>query len=153
LTTTCSSIRSQVHYLSGPIRCEDAAGVPALGVVLNPVLEELFVGVVGRGASLNGRPMRTSGEAALPRALLGTEIGVATDPAVLDAMYGRLRAYAAAGRSLRCGGSCALGLCSVAAGRLEDRFLHGRTRARGVSVGKQIDQERPTPTPRVRCGR
>ena len=42
----------------------DAAGVPALGVVLNPVLEELFVGVVGRGASLNGRPMRTSGEAA-----------------------------------------------------------------------------------------
>ena len=41
----------------------------------------------------------------------------------------------------------------VAAGRLEDRFLHGRTRARGVSVGKQIDQERPTPTPRVRCGR
>jgi inositol-phosphate phosphatase/L-galactose 1-phosphate phosphatase len=103
----------------------DAAGVPALGVVLNPVLEELFVGVVGRGASLNGRPMRTSGEAALPRALLGTEIGVSTDPAVLDAMYGRLRAYAAAGRSLRCGGSCALGLCSVAAGRLDAFFEIG----------------------------
>ena len=103
----------------------DAAAAPALGVVLAPVTGDLYVGVVGRGATLNGGAIATSGETAMGRALLGTEVGVSTDPAVLDAMYGRLRAYAAAGRSLRCGGSCALGLCGVAAGRLDAFFEIG----------------------------
>ena len=84
--------------------------------MLNPVLNELFVGVVGRGATLNGKAIHTSPCVDFASALAGTEIGVSTDPAVLNAIYGRLRAYAGAARSLRCGGSCALGLCSVAAG-------------------------------------
>lgn len=103
----------------------DAAGRPALGVVFNPVLDELFVGVAGRGATLNGKPIKTSACDDLASALVGTEIGVSTDPDVLNALYGRLRAYAGAARSLRCGGSCALGLCSVAAGRLDAFFEIG----------------------------
>ena len=103
----------------------DATGASALGVVLNPVLDELFVGVVGRGATLNGEAITTSPCTDFASALAGTEIGVSTDPAVLDAIYGRLRDYAGAARSLRCGGSCALGLCSVAAGRLDAFFEIG----------------------------
>lgn len=98
---------------------------PVVGVVFNPVMKELFVGVLGRGATLNGAPIRASGETDLSRALVGTEIGVSEDARVVDAVFGRVRALTSAARSLRCGGSCALGLCGVACGRLDAFFEVG----------------------------
>lgn len=99
---------------------------PALGVVFNPILDELFVAATGRGATLNGVAISArAGATALGSALVGTEVGTSTDPAVLDATYARVRVFAAAARSLRCGGSCALGLASVAAGRLDAFFEVG----------------------------
>ena len=99
--------------------------VPVVGVVFNPVMGELFVGALGRGATLNGNPIRVSGEKDLSRALIGTEIGVSEDPRVVDAIFGRVRALTSAARSLRCGGSCAQGLCGVACGRLDAFFEVG----------------------------
>lgn len=99
---------------------------PTLGVVFNPILDELFVAATGRGATLNGVPIKArEGATELSTSLVGTEIGTSTDPAVLDAMYGRVRSFASAARSLRCGGSCALGLAAVAAGRLDAFFEVG----------------------------
>jgi len=103
-------------------------GYPVLGVVLNPIMGELFVGVVGRGATVTKvvgegesekTTIRVSGENDLSRALVGTEIGVSEDPSVVDAIFGRAKALTSRARSLRCGGSCALGLCGVASGRLD----------------------------------
>ena len=96
-----------------------ADGAPVLGVVFNPVMDELFVGVRGRGATLNGAAIRVSGERDLARALVGTEIGVSENPLVVNAVFGRVKALTSEARSLRCGGSCALGLCGVASGRLD----------------------------------
>ena len=92
---------------------------PVLGVVFNPVMDELFVGATGRGATLNGSAIRVSGEQDLSRALVGTEIGVSENPLVVDAIFARVKAVTSRARSLRCGGSCALGLCGVACGRLD----------------------------------
>lgn len=98
---------------------------PVLGVVFNPVMDEMFVGVLGRGATLNGHKISVSGEQDLSRALVGTEIGVSENPLVVDAIFGRVKALTSKARSLRCGGSCALGLCGVACGRLDVFFEVG----------------------------
>jgi histidinol phosphatase-like enzyme (inositol monophosphatase family) len=45
--------------------------VPVLGVALLPVTEELFIGVDGGGATMNGRPLRVSNVAAIEDAAIG----------------------------------------------------------------------------------
>ncbi|MBM4365265.1 MAG: 3'(2'),5'-bisphosphate nucleotidase CysQ [Deltaproteobacteria bacterium] len=40
-------------------------GAPVLGVLYNPIADELFSGVVGEGASFNGQPCRASSHAGL----------------------------------------------------------------------------------------
>ncbi|GIM11775.1 hypothetical protein Vretimale_15249, partial [Volvox reticuliferus] len=96
--------------------------VVVVGVVYNPVLEELFVAAEGGGAYLNGERLAVSGRTQLTGALLGTEVGTARDDDTLDAMFGRVRQLVARMRSVRCTGSCALGLCSVALGRCDAFF-------------------------------
>ncbi|KAG2502204.1 hypothetical protein HYH03_000690 [Edaphochlamys debaryana] len=93
--------------------------VVVAGVVYNPVLDELFVAAAGGGAYLNGQRLAVSGHTQMAGALLGTEIGTARDAPTLDAMFGRLRALVGRMRAVRCSGSCALNLASVAAGRLD----------------------------------
>ncbi|KXZ45857.1 hypothetical protein GPECTOR_50g651 [Gonium pectorale] len=93
--------------------------VVVVGVVYNPVLEELFVAAAGGGAFCNGERIATSRQTDLAGALLGTEVGTARDAETLDAMFGRMRALTSRMRSIRCTGSCALNLCSVALGRTD----------------------------------
>ncbi|GFR42311.1 hypothetical protein Agub_g3217, partial [Astrephomene gubernaculifera] len=92
------------------------------GVVFNPVLGELFVAAEGGGAFCNGARMATSGQTQLAAAIVGTEVGTARDDNTLDAMFARIRALTCRARALRCTGSCALNLCSVALGRLDAFF-------------------------------
>ncbi|KAG7019374.1 Inositol monophosphatase 1, partial [Cucurbita argyrosperma subsp. argyrosperma] len=47
--------------------------VPTVGVVYNPIIEELFTGIRGKGASLNGRPIKVSSQDELLKSLLATE--------------------------------------------------------------------------------
>lgn len=92
-----------------------ADGVPILGVVYDPVHDELFSARRGHGASLNGRPMEPpSGDG--PPLSLGGSSGllawcVHRRPAVLGELLERFG-------KLRILGSQALHLCYVAAGRL-----------------------------------
>lgn len=90
-----------------------------VSVVHNPILGETFTAVRGRGAQLNGQPISVSEEADLGSALVATEVGVTRDPATVEAIFDRISKVAVATRSLRCLGSCALNLCSVAMGRLD----------------------------------
>jgi hypothetical protein len=53
------------------VACEDADGC-LVGVVLDPSRDELFAAQRGRGATLNGRPIRVSPADDLSRALIGT---------------------------------------------------------------------------------
>jgi fructose-1,6-bisphosphatase/inositol monophosphatase family enzyme len=79
--------------------------------------------VRGGGAFLNGSPIQASDTAQLSKALVATELGTRRDAAFLDAAFDRIRRLGAATRSLRCTGSCALNLCSVAMGRRVGRWL------------------------------
>lgn len=100
-------------------------GVPAVGVVHNPILNETFEATLGGGARLNGEVITCSEARELGRALIGTEVGVHRDERTVDAIIGRFRALTQSSRSVRCSGSCAMNMCGVAMGRLDGFFEIG----------------------------
>lgn len=63
-----------------------------VGVVYNPILDELYTAMRGKGAFLNGEPIRVSDCPDLGSALIITEIGVTRDDATLSALFGRISA-------------------------------------------------------------
>ena len=98
----------------------ERAGEVVLGVVHDPMGEETFVAERGRGATLNGEPIRVSSTDEPIRALIAT--GFPYDRAELPEaleLFGRL---AASTRGMRRLGSAALDLCYVAAGRLDGYY-------------------------------
>ena len=89
---------------------------PLLGVLVAPALGETFVARQGGGALLNGVPIHAAATSALASAVI--EVGWShrrPNPPFL-ALCERVMAQ---GSSLRLGGSGALGLADVAAGRLD----------------------------------
>ncbi|PIA38370.1 hypothetical protein AQUCO_02800217v1 [Aquilegia coerulea] len=93
--------------------------VPTVGVVYNPILDELFTGIRGKGAFLNGNPIKVSTQSELVKSLLVTEVGTKRDTTTVDATTGRLNRLLFKVRSLRMSGSCALNLCGIACGRVD----------------------------------
>ena len=131
------------NYLYGiPAFCvsigvEDAEGVAA-GVVYEPVRRELFSAARGTGAFRDGRAIRTSSQAKLPLALLGTGFGY--DAGRRRKQANRLVRVLPAVRDIRRAGSAALDLCSVACGRLDGYFEEG-LQAWDYSAGSLIVAE------------
>ncbi|KAH0890848.1 hypothetical protein HID58_053277 [Brassica napus] len=121
--------------------------VPVVGVVFNPIMDELFTGVQGKGAFFNGKPIKgwnfiyfshtlqsrdfvgqdennvlffvVSTQSELVTALLLAEAGVKRDKATLDDATNRINSLLTKVRNIRICGSCALDLCSVACGRAD----------------------------------
>ena len=87
-------------------------------VVLDPVRDELYTAIRGKGAQLNGAPIRVSSCMALEQALLGTVFPARKSPVLHDylPLLGTLLGRSA---SVRRAGSAALDLAYVAAGRLD----------------------------------
>jgi len=98
-----------------------ADGAPVLGVVYDPLRRELFVAERGRGATLDGRPLRVGDREDLGTAIGGFDLGYDEE--------GRGQALAAAValrpaiQSLRVMGSAVLGQAYVACGRF-DLYFH-----------------------------
>ncbi len=63
-----------------------------VGVVYNPIMEEMFTAVSGKGAFLNGKRIHASSCDSLGSALAVSEIGVTRDDETLDALFGRISA-------------------------------------------------------------
>jgi myo-inositol-1(or 4)-monophosphatase len=95
----------------------ERAGQVVLGVVYDPLRDELFCAEAGVGATLNGRPLRVSATDALVRSLLTT--GFPYDRTLYPAALRRWDALIYQAQALRRGGSAALDLCCVAAGRCD----------------------------------
>lgn len=93
--------------------------VSVVGVVYNPILNELFTAVKGGGAFLNGQRISVSEEHDIGKAQVATEIGVHREKEVVDATLKRIGGLLLEIRSLRMCGSCAMNLCGVALGRLD----------------------------------
>lgn len=93
------------------------AGKMRLGVILDPVSDELYTAVDGAGAHLNGHPISASDCTDLSRALIACSFpaGVKADSPEVARFVKVLERC----RSLRRLGSCALNMCYVAAGRLD----------------------------------
>ncbi|KAI7843873.1 hypothetical protein COHA_002420 [Chlorella ohadii] len=114
---------------------------PVVGVVYNPILNELYHAVVGGGAFLNGQPIRVSETTELKKAVIATELGTRRDADFLDACFHRIRQLGQGARSLRCSGSCALNLCSVAMGRLDVFYEIGLGGCWDLCAGALVLQE------------
>ncbi len=110
-----------------------------VGVVFDPMRNELFVARRGHGASLDGHTIRVSSTGSIERALLAT--GFPYDRQARAAYYmGFLRDFLEAAQDVRRFGSAALDLCWVAAGRY-DGFWEWRLHAWDVAAGSLIVTE------------
>eukprot|EP01023_Acetabularia_acetabulum_P059163 TRINITY_DN7104_c0_g1_i1.p1 TRINITY_DN7104_c0_g1~~TRINITY_DN7104_c0_g1_i1.p1 ORF type:complete len:309 (-),score=53.21 TRINITY_DN7104_c0_g1_i1:227-1153(-) len=116
-------------------------GEGVVGVVYNPVLDELFSACKGQGAFLNGEPISVSSEEKIGKALVATELGVTRDQETIEAVYDRIRNLTMQVRSIRCCGSCAMNICGVACGRLDAFYEIGFGGPWDVAAGAVILKE------------
>lgn len=113
-------------------------GEPILGVVYDPMRDELFVAERGQGATLNGEPIHVSTSRELIGSLLATGFPYdlarrGPSNALWDAFNGRCQ-------GVRRDGAAALNLCYVAAGRL-DGFWEQPLQAWDVGAGAILVRE------------
>ena len=96
----------------------EEGGRVVLGLVYDPMRDEMFTARSGGGAFLNGRPVRVSEVDDLGRSLLATGFpyDIRTSPVNNIGHWGRFLVHAQAVR--RCG-SAAMDLCYVACGRFD----------------------------------
>ena len=102
-------------------RVDQATGRPEIGVVYDPLHDELFAAWRGGGATLNGIALRIGGATDLRQALLACDIGYTA--AISTRMMRAAVAMQPQARRLRILGSAVLALAYVAAGRV-DAFFH-----------------------------
>ncbi|XP_066957646.1 inositol monophosphatase 1 isoform X1 [Macrobrachium rosenbergii] len=87
-----------------------------LGIVYNPVLEQMFTAIKGEGAFLNGEKLSVSGETELAKSLVFAEMGSSQDAEKMDTVITNLTTLLPKVHGLRAMGSCTLNMCYVATG-------------------------------------
>ncbi|GAA4867188.1 inositol monophosphatase family protein [Kitasatospora terrestris] len=113
-------------------------GEAVVGVVFAPVRGELFHAVRGGGAYLDGRPIAGRPAPEWGRALLATGFAYVQETRVRQARV--LAELMPEARDVRRGGSAALDLCDLAAGRLDGYYERGLApwdRAAGLLVVRE----------------
>ncbi len=86
-----------------------------VGAVFDPSLNECFTAAIGRGAFLNGRPIRTSSSNRLSEVIAGTGFPAKLQPDSPDLLVFNKALFRCQG--IRRTGSAALNLCDLAVGR------------------------------------
>ncbi|KOP65030.1 myo-inositol-1-monophosphatase [Bacillus sp. FJAT-18019] len=114
-------------------------GEVIIGVIYDPSRDELFVAEKGKGAYVHGNPTLVSKEEHLSESLLAT--GFPLDSKVnLPRNMAELQTLLPKVRNVRAGGSAALHLAYVAAGRLSGYWEHGLS-IWDVAAGALLVQE------------
>ncbi|CAH1164915.1 unnamed protein product [Phyllotreta striolata] len=99
---------------------------PVIGIVYNPMLEQLFTARKGQGAYLNGQPIKVSQVKTLSTALLMLENwGPSPNYQLTPEVQEHLKSLSDDSHSSRCLGSAALDLCMVACGAAEAYYSYG----------------------------
>lgn len=98
-------------------------GIPTIGVVYNPATDELYRAARGTGAFCNDDAIEVRDEVALSHALVATGFGYASERRAMQART--LQDVLPLVRDIRRGGSAALDICSVAAGRIDAYYEFG----------------------------
>ena len=114
-------------------------GTVTLGVVYDPIRDEMFSAASGMGADLNGTPIRTTNQAELSRSLLvtGFPYDRFTSP---DNNLEHMNRFTLRAQGIRRLGSAALDLCSVACGRV-DGYWEIKLEVWDLAAGILIAQE------------
>ncbi|MFN8497538.1 MAG: inositol monophosphatase family protein [Anaerolineae bacterium] len=136
-------IDGTTNYSYGlPVFCTSIAltyrDVPLVGVVYDPLRDEMYAAERGRGATLNGRAIRVSERTALVDALVGLEW--ASDPPLRLETVRRLDPLATRCMTVRSPGAAALSLAYVAAGAL-DVYFNVKLSAWDVAAGCLLIEE------------
>lgn len=113
-------------------------GRPVVGVVYDPMRDELFVAAEGEGATLNDAPIAVSNEDTLITSLLAT--GFPYDLSRREESTALWMAFNNQTQGVRRDGSAALNLCYVAAGRV-DGFYERPLNAWDIGAGAIIVRE------------
>lgn len=140
----CDPLDGTTNYAHGyPCFCSSVAlardGEVVAGAVYDPLLVELYTAEKGAGSYCNGRRMRVSSAPELIEALLLT--GFPYD--LHEKTAARLRRFnhlIGMARALRRGGSAALDLCYVAAGRA-DGYWEERLQSWDMAAGRLMVEE------------
>lgn len=115
------------------------AGETVFGLVLNPITRELFIAVKGKGASLNGRPIRVSKSTSVSESFLVTgfpyNLRDLFDPLVI-----RFSNCLKVSQGIRRLGSAAIDLCFMACGRF-DGFWEQNLKPWDTAAGELIARE------------
>ncbi|HET6203848.1 MAG TPA: inositol monophosphatase family protein [Planctomycetota bacterium] len=114
-------------------------GKPHLAVVYNPVLEEMFAAEAGKGATLNGAPIRVSREETLADALLVTGFPYRRGELANNNLDNFVRFFFEA-RGIRRIGAASVDLAWVAAGRF-DGFWELHLEPHDVAAGALLVRE------------
>lgn len=109
---------------------------PVLGIVWDPLREELFLARKGEGAELNGRPIRVRKEASISDALMATGFPHRAKY-YLGAYVATMKKILEEANDLRRAGSAALDLAYVACGRL-DGFWEPGLKTWDVAAGSLL---------------
>ena len=110
-----------------------------IGVIYNPITDELFTAAAGLGAFRNGRRLQVSTRQPLSGALLATGFpyDCATDP---ENNFDHFVRFQKAARGIRRAGAAALDLAYLAAGRL-DGFWEVKLKPWDVAAGTLLVRE------------
>jgi len=91
---------------------------PILGIIYDPERKELFCAERGRGACLNGKPIKVSGQKDLKKSLLMTGFSYKLGKSMEENLV-HFRNFLITSQAVRRSGSASLDLCHVACGRLD----------------------------------
>lgn len=137
------------HHI--PIFCVSIAyalnGVLTLGVVYDPMRDEMFLAERGKGATLNGKPLRVSSATELQKSLLVTGFPYDAWNTEQDNFSNFIK-FGKLSQGVRRLGSAALDLCYVAAGRF-DGFWELALKPWDVAAGGLICEEAGAKTTNV----
>jgi myo-inositol-1(or 4)-monophosphatase len=110
-----------------------------VGVIYDPISQELFCATRGSGATLNDKKIRVTTHKGLTNALLGTGFPY-YDQSYLDTYLETLKAFMQKTAGIRRPGSAALDLAWLAAGRI-DGFWEFNLKAWDIAAGALIVRE------------
>jgi len=113
-----------------PVFCVSIAlaisGKVVVGVVYNPILNELFTATLMGGAFLNGAPIHVSPVSRLDKAVIATNVGVDRSVEGVEYITKNITKFLQNNvQSIRCNGSSAWEMSSVASGRLDAFYEKG----------------------------
>ncbi len=107
----------------------------ALGVIYDPIMDEMFVADFEGPATRNGEPMYSSQRTELSEAIV--TVGFSKSPESIESGLARYRVIAPRVRKMRMMGSAALAMAYIACGRL-DAYIEERISLWDIAAGQVL---------------